>query len=81
MFQLNRHCHRIEYKQLLMYGAQRGLRAGNPGSRFRRFLAEIASNALNIIDKSESQVVRMPSGGINQLLPPTGYLLVADACH
>lgn len=46
-----------------------GFYGKNPGSRFRRFLAETAPNALNIIDNSESQVVKMPSGGDARFIP------------
>lgn len=43
------------------------------GSRFSRFLAEIAPNALNIFEKTSSQVVKLPNGA-NASFTPVGIL-------
>ena len=46
-----------------------GLHGKNLSHRFRGFLAEIAPNALSLLDKSESPVVKMPSGGHANFIP------------
>lgn len=46
-----------------------GVKGKNLSTRFRDFLAEIAPNALNIIEKSESPVIKMPSGGTASFVP------------
>lgn len=46
-----------------------GFHAKNPGNRIGRMLAEIAPNALKIIEKSESPRVVMPHGGYAAFLP------------
>ena len=46
-----------------------GFYSKNPGSRFRSFLAETAPNALDLLDKSGSQVVKMPHGGTAKFAP------------
>ncbi len=50
-----------------------GFKSKNLSLRFRHFLAEVAPNALVLIDKSESPVIVMPSGGHANFLP-TGIL-------
>ena len=46
-----------------------GFHGKNPGNRFRRILAEIAPNALTIIENSGSPVVRMPNGSHANFVP------------
>lgn len=50
-----------------------GLHGKNLSHRFRSFLTEIAPNALKTLEKSESPVVKMPSGG-NANFIPSGVL-------
>lgn len=40
-----------------------GVKGKNLSTRFHHFLAEIAPNALTLLEKSEYPVVKMPSGG------------------
>jgi len=46
-----------------------GFHGKNPGNRFRKILAEIAINALTIIENSGSPVVRMPNGAHANFVP------------
>lgn len=50
-----------------------GVKGKNLSTRFHRFLAEIAPNALTLLEKSEYPVVKMPSGG-NAHFIPSGVL-------
>ena len=46
-----------------------GFKGKNLSTRFRHFLTETAPNALILFDKSESPVVKMPSGGTAHFIP------------
>lgn len=46
-----------------------GFTEKRPGSRFRRFLAEIAPNSLSYFDKTSQDVIRLPNGATATFAP------------